>query len=100
LPKEGLRVLPVEWTEQATHDLIEIISYIELRNPSAAFDLHALLVQAAEKIPVMPYIFRPGREAGSREYVVHPNYILVYEVKSNSIDIVRVLHAKQEYPKS
>lgn len=99
-PDEGLRVLSVEWTRQATWDLIDIIDYVEIRNSSAAFDLHELLVQAADKLPHMPYLFRRGRIGGTREYVVHPNYILIYEVKSTQIDIVRILHAKREYPKN
>lgn len=99
-PEEGLCVLSVEWTKQATWDLIEIIDYVEIRNPSAAYNLHELLMQAADKLPQMHYLFRRGRVNGTRAYVVHPNYILIYEVKSTQIDIVRVLHAKQEYPKN
>ncbi len=98
--EEGLRVLPVEWTRQATWDLIEIIDYIEIRNPSAAHEMHELFVQAADKLSNMPYLFRRGRVNGTREYVVHPNYILIYEVKSTKIDIVRIMHAKREYPKN
>jgi len=48
----------------------------------------------------MPYLFRVGRKLGTREYVVHPNYIVVYAVTKDSIKIVRILHAKQEYPKT
>ncbi|WP_354043151.1 type II toxin-antitoxin system RelE/ParE family toxin [Devosia sp. UYZn731] len=39
----------------------------------------------------------PGR-CGTRELVVHPNYIVVYRVLTDQIDIVSVLHARQEYP--
>ena len=92
-------MLPVEWTIQATRDLIDIVSYIEQRNPIAAHEMHDLFVQAADKLPQMPYLFRRGRVGGTREYVVHPNYILIYEVKAHSIDVVRLLHAKREYPK-
>ena len=46
----------------------------------------------------MPYLFRPGRVAGTREQVVHPNYIVVYQVGNDVIDILRVLHSRQEYP--
>jgi len=33
----------------------------------------------------------------SGDAVVHPNYILVYQV-THCIDVVDVLHARQEYP--
>ena len=46
----------------------------------------------------MPYLFRPGRVSGTRERVVHPNYIVVYQVGDDAIDILRVLHSRQRYP--
>jgi len=78
--------------------LVEIIDFIEQRNAIAAQRLHAVIVQSAENLPFMPYLFRPGRVAGTREHVVHPNYILVYLVGIDFIDILRVLHSRQQYP--
>ena len=46
----------------------------------------------------MPYLFRLGRVAGSREHVVHRNYIVVYQVGDKVIDVLRVLHSRQQYP--
>ncbi|MBK9440066.1 MAG: type II toxin-antitoxin system RelE/ParE family toxin [Comamonadaceae bacterium] len=88
----------LRWSEEATTDLVEIIDYIEQRNAAAAQSLHAAIVQAAENLPLMPYLFRPGRVAGTREHVVHPNYIMVYQVGNDVIDILRILHSRQQYP--
>ena len=88
----------IRWSEEATTDLVEIIDYIEQRNALAAQSLHAAIVQSAENLPLMPYLFRPGRVAGTREIVVHPNYIVVYLVASDTIDILRILHSRQQYP--
>jgi len=77
---------------------VEIIDYIEERNATAAQNLYATIVQSVESLPLMPYLFRPGRVAGTREQVVHPNYIVVYQVGNDVIDILRVLHSRQEYP--
>ncbi len=78
--------------------MVEIIDYIEQRNATAAQNLYTTIVQSAESLPFMPYLFRPGRVAGTREQVVHPNYIVVYQVGTDVIDILRVLHSRQEYP--
>ena len=40
---------------------------------------------------------RPARVPGTREAIVHPNYILVYRV-GETIDILAVLHSRQQYP--
>ena len=88
----------VRWSDEAATDLVEIIDYIEQHNPIAAQVLHAAIVQSAESLPLMPYLFRPGRVPGTREHVVHPNYIVVYQVGDDVIDILRVLHSRQQYP--
>lgn len=88
----------VRWSDEATTDLVEIIDFIEQRNARAAGDLQAAIIQSAESLPLMPYLFRLGRVAGTREHVVHPNYIIVYQVGSDVIDILRVLHSRQQYP--
>ena len=88
----------VRWSDEATTDLVDIIDYIEQRNPIAAQGLHAAIVQSAENLPLMPFLFRPGRVPGTREHVVHPNYIVVYQVGDDVIDVLRVLHSRQQYP--
>ncbi len=49
-------------------------------------------------LPEHPYLFRPGRVSGTRELVAHPNYIVVYRVTDDRIEIVNVVHARQKYP--
>ena len=88
----------VRWTDEATTDLVEIIDYIEQRNPLAAEALHAVILRTVEGLPSAPYLFRAGRVTGTRECVVHPNYVVIYLVGTDAIDVLRVLHARQEYP--
>ena len=78
--------------------MVEIIGFIEQRNALAAQNLLAAIVQGAENLPLMPYLFRLGRVAATREHLVHPNYIVVYQVGENVIDDLRVLHSRQQYP--
>lgn len=89
--------LPLVWTDDATRDLLDILDYIGARNFAAAERLNAAIVHAAENLPDHPYIYRSGRLAGTREAVVHPNYLLVYRV-TETIEILAVLHARQRYP--
>jgi toxin ParE1/3/4 len=91
-------VQTVRWSDEATTDLVEIIDYIEQRNGSAAQSLFSTIVQSAQNLPLMPYLFRLGRVPGTREHVVHPNYIVVYQVGDDVIDILRILHSRQQYP--
>ncbi len=46
----------------------------------------------------MPRIGRPGRVDGTREIVIHPNYLAIYQVTETAIDVVLILHARQRYP--
>ena len=88
----------VRWSDEATTDLVEIIDYIEQRNAAAAQSLLTAIMLSAQSLPLMPYLFRLGRVTGTREHVVHPNYIVVYQVGDDVIDILRVLHSRQQYP--
>ncbi len=89
--------LRLVWTDDATHDLLEILDYIAPRNFAASERLKATIRHAAETLPDHPYIHRPGRVAGTREAIVHPNYLIVYRV-TDVIEILAVLHARQRYP--
>ncbi|WP_094078690.1 type II toxin-antitoxin system RelE/ParE family toxin [Perlucidibaca aquatica] len=88
----------IRWTDEASTDLVEIIDYIEQRNPLAATDLHQEIVQAVEGLPSGPFLFRAGRVPGTRECIVHPNYLIVYRIGVETIDVIRVLHARQAFP--
>ncbi|HEX8421630.1 MAG TPA: type II toxin-antitoxin system RelE/ParE family toxin [Sphingomonas sp.] len=50
-----------------------------------------------ERLASFPYLYRPGRIEGTREAVVTPNYVVVYRVAA-VIDVLAVLHARQQYP--
>lgn len=90
-------MLIVRWTDEGLADLEEIVEYIGQRNPAAAIRMQEMMQAAAEQLPLHPFIHRTGRVGGTREAVVHPNYILVYRV-GEAIDVIAVLHARQAYP--
>lgn len=91
-------MLQIVWSDEAQGDLRSLIEYISQRNPPAARRMKTLVDDAILPVVEHPYLFRPGRVAGTREIVVHPNYILVYQVGDGSLVVLRVLHARQQYP--
>ncbi len=91
-------MLPVVWRASALRKLESVVDYIELRNPAAADRIGAAIRHAADRLPDHPYLHRPGRVPGTREAVVHPNYILVYRVMTDRIQILALHHSRQHYP--
>lgn len=91
-------MLEVVWEPDAADQLAEIIEYIAQRNCAAADRLERQFHDKLEVASKMPRIGRPGRVDGTREIVVHPNYLAIYQVTDDAIDVVRVLHARQRYP--
>lgn len=69
--------LPVIWRPEARQDGHDIVSYIADRNPVAAERLRQAFEHAAERLPDHLYMHRPGRLPGTREAIVHPNYVIV-----------------------
>jgi toxin ParE1/3/4 len=91
-------MLNVLWLDEALRDLAEINSYISDRNPVAARNLNKLIVEQTDLFSEHPLLFRAGRIPGTRELVVHPNYIVVYRLTAATVEILNVLHVRQEYP--
>ena len=65
------------WTPESVDDREEIYAYIEADNPRAALALDSLISDSAERLLEQPGLGRPGRVRGTRELVLHPNYLLI-----------------------
>ena len=92
--------MKIRWTPRATAALTEIRSHIATDNPVAARELWLSVRNYVNtKLVDHPMLGRPGRVEGTRESVVHRNYIVVYRVTDDAIDIVAVRHAAQDWPK-
>jgi toxin ParE1/3/4 len=91
-------ILPVLWSETALEDVEEMATFIARDNPAAADRMTDLIFEAGEKLGLGPLLYRAGREPGTREAVVHPNYILVYRIQDDAIRVLRLLHARRQYP--
>ncbi len=91
-------MLPVLWRAPARAQLASIIRFIANESPPAAHRLRELIEASVLPAAEHPYLYRPGRVPGTREIVAHPNYIVVYRVMAERIEVVAVLHTRQEYP--
>jgi len=78
--------------------LAAIVSYVAERDPQAARRLKARLESAPLPLSEHPYLYPVGRVPGTRELVAHPNYLIVYRVTAERVEVVAVVHTRQQYP--
>lgn len=89
----------VVWLDTAVDDLHAIAEFIAEHDPLAARRLVERLLDDADSLGLLPAQYRRGRVAGTHEFVSHPNYILVYRYTVNQVEVLNVLHARQQYPR-
>ena len=90
--------MELRWTRKALENLNQIAAYIAQDNPVRASSFIGEIKDKTSLLLTFPALGRPGRVPGTRELVVHPNYIVVYQVGIDTIDILRILHSRQQYP--
>ena len=86
------------WRPMALVDRDNIMVYIAQDNPVAAIDLDLEFEAKAENARLRPKLYKAGRLKGTREIVVRPNYVMVYRVTGDVVEVLRVLHAAQQWP--
>ncbi len=89
----------VRWTRKALENLDQIAAYIAQDNPTRASSFIGEIREKTELLAAFPGLGRPGRVPGTRELVVHDNYVVPYRVKDNVVQIIRVQHVARLWPK-
>ncbi|MGO9356735.1 MAG: type II toxin-antitoxin system RelE/ParE family toxin [Xanthobacteraceae bacterium] len=94
--------VPVVWLDSAAADLDRILDYIEQESPQGALAM-ALAIRRGTDVLLgdYPEAGRVGRWRGTRELVIASTpFIVVYRLRERSarVEILRVLHGKQEWP--
>lgn len=82
----------------ALADRDTIMGYIAQDNPTAAIDLDLEFEAKAENARLRPKLYKAGRVKGTREIVVRPNYVMIYRITGDVVEVLRVLHAAQQWP--
>ena len=90
----------VVWTDPAEEDRYRIVLFIAQDNPQAALEMDDLFTAAADSLATFPTRAKAGRVPGTRELIVHKNYILVYGIddEADNVYIKAVLHTSRQWP--
>ena len=90
----------IRWLRRCDEDIEAAFDWLAERNLDAAWELLARLrKRALSDLAAYPEIGRSGRVSGTRELVVPgTSYLLVYRIRPEEIQILRVLHGRQQWP--
>ena len=83
----------IRWTKTALLSVDEIAGYIAKDNPTRATSFVLELQDAVTKLKAHPSMGRAGRVPGTRELVLHKNYIAIYRVRGDKLEILRLHHS-------
>ena len=84
--------MALKWTKTALRSVDEIASFIAKDNPGRATSFVLELKEATQKLLAHPGMGRAGRVPGTRELVLHKNYIAIYRVRGDDVEILRLHH--------
>jgi toxin ParE1/3/4 len=89
----------VRWTTDAADDLERICDYIATSRPSTAQNVAATIVRRIGDLERFPELGRRGRVEGTRELTFASlPFVAVYELHSEEVHVLRILHGAREWP--
>ena len=91
--------MKIRWLRLALNDLDEVADFIAQDNPEAASRVLRRISNAVYMLAEHPHLGRAGRVPGTRELVINDTpFIVPYRVIEDTVQILRVLHAKRKWP--
>ena len=88
----------ISWSAKASADYHGQLEFIAEENPNNANLVDQRLMAAIDLLSEMP-VGRAGRVAGTYEKpVTRTSLIIAYRVTAETIHIIRVIHAKRNWP--
>jgi addiction module RelE/StbE family toxin len=82
----------IKWTQTALRSVDDIAGYIAKDNPTRASSFVLELQATVTRLQLYPGMGRAGRVPGTRELVLHKNYIAIYRVRGDDVEILRLHH--------
>lgn len=90
----------VEWTKEAEHDLEAVLAYyLEEAGLHVANSIYLRIKDQVGSLKLFPHRCRPGRVAGTKEYVLHRlPYIAVVHIGVDAVSVLNFIHTARKYP--
>lgn len=89
----------LRWTAAALADLEQILQYTNQFDSTLTVPLGRAIGTACSSLETFPFLGKPGRTAGTREYfIVNYPFVLIYRVKNDVPEILRLKHSRQQWP--
>ena len=93
--------MTIKWLRKALRNLEQAHAYIAKDDPAAAAQTILKIQRAVAQLATFPNMGRSGRVEGTRELIISSTpYFIVYQIKDNTVQILRVLHSARKYPDS
>ncbi len=92
--------MQLRWTSAAADDLENIANYLFDKTPQNAARLIRDIYDAPSVLKSFPNRGRAGKKEGTRELLM-PSlpYVIIYQVRGDTVHIARILHSSQEWPR-
>jgi toxin ParE1/3/4 len=89
----------IRWTEPAASDLTQICDFLKEHASSGIARRVALSIfQNIDTLTNFPEKGRVGRKSGTRELIFATlPYVVVYRVRGESLEVLRILHGAQNW---
>ena len=89
--------MTIKWTKRAVGNLESVLDYIARDNVQASLKFRDFIVEKVTILEHHPNIGRTADVQGVREWVIHENHIVVYRVRSEVLEILRLRHVRRKY---
>lgn len=91
--------MQVKWLKWALRNLEQARNYVFQDNPTAAQELIIKIQNAANQLQKYPFMGKNSRVECTKELIISNSpYILIYRVKEESVEVLRILHTSKRYP--
>lgn len=91
--------MKIEWQLLAEQDLLEIVEYIAVENPQAAYQIFDEIKEQISFLGDHPQMGRMGRVNGTRELIIiRTPYLVAYRIMEDTINILRIVHGARKWP--